>query len=304
MAAAVLMHPVFAQNASTFRTDAKLVLVPVTVTDRRGGIVNGLSPKDFTVMEDKVTQPMFSFIEQDSPVSIGVILDVSGSVKNTLAEAKAALRTFFEISNLEDEAFLYTVSTRPQRQSGFTREYGSLLSEIMNTGAEGDTALVDTVYNGLNEIKSAAHARKALVIVSDGMDNHSRYTKAELMRRARELDVQIYAISLFDPPRNKKAIEVREEQSGLLFLDELADGTGGFHVVVRDAHDLSRAATTISWALRNQYVIGYIPRTADRNGKWHSIQVKLSLRDARAHARAGYRSDDLSSPLDISGFTK
>src|SRR5260221_12948392 len=112
-----LVHPTFADNVATLITDAKLVLVPVMVTDRSGGIVNGLSPRNFTVMEDKVTQPMFSFVEQDAPVSLGVILDVSGSVKNTLGEAKSALRSFFEMSNPEDEAFLYTVSTRPQKQA-------------------------------------------------------------------------------------------------------------------------------------------------------------------------------------------
>src|SRR5882672_4516050 len=240
IATAVLVCPAFSQNAATFRTDAKLVLVPVTVTDRRGGIVNGLSPQDFTVMEDKVTQSMFSFVEQDAPVSLGVIFDVSGSVKNTLTEAKAALRSFFEMSNPEDEAFLYTVSTHPQKQAAFTRDYGSLLGAIVNAGAEGDTALVDTIYSGLNEIKSAAHVRKALLIVSDGMDNHSRYSKGELMARAVESDVQIYAISLYDPPRNKKAIELREEQSGLLFLEELARRTGGLQFVIRNARDLGK----------------------------------------------------------------
>jgi len=292
VAAAVLVHPAFAQKAATFRTDAKLVLVPVTVTNRRGGIVNGLSSQDFTVMEDKVTQPMFSFVEQDAPVSLGVIFDVSGSVKNTLANAKAALRSFFEISNPEDEAFLYTVSTRPQKQAGFTRDYGSLLGALVNASAGGDTALVDTIYKGLNEIKSASYARKALLIVSDGMDNHSRYSKGELMARAVESDVQIYAISLYDPPRNKKAIELREEQSGLLFLEELARRTGGLQFVIRNARDLNQAATSISRALRNQYVIGYVPQSGDRNRKWHSIQVKVNLQDARAHARSGYRSED------------
>ena len=278
--------------AATFRTDAKLVLVPVTVTDGRGGIVNGLSAQDFTVTEDRVAQPMFSFVEQDAPVSLGVIFDISESVKNTISDAKVALRSFFEISNPEDEAFLYTVSTHPQNRAGFTRDFGSLLGALVNAGAEGDTALDDAIYSGLNQIKSASHVRKALLIVSDGMDNHSRYSKRELMTLAVESDVQIYAISLYDPPRNKKAIELREEQSGLLFLEELTRRTGGLQFVIRNARDLDQAATSLSRALRNQYVIGYVPRTADHNRKWHSIQVKVDLQDARAHARSGYRSDD------------
>jgi Ca-activated chloride channel family protein len=292
IATVVPLHPAFAQNASTFRIDSKLVLVPVTVTDGRGGIVNGLSPKDFTVMEDQVTQRVFSLVERDAAVSIGVIFDVSGSVRNTLGEAKVALRTFFEKSNPEDEAFLYTVSTQPQRQAGFTQDYATLLDAVSNANADGDTALVDTIYTGLNHIKSAVYARKALLIISDGMDNHSRYLKSELMARAMESDVQIYAISLYDPPRNKKAIELREEQSGLFFLEELARRTGGLQVVIRHAGELGEAAASISKALRNQYVIAYVPGAAQRNGKWHSIQVKVDLQDARAHARSGYRSDD------------
>jgi Ca-activated chloride channel family protein len=254
--------------------------------------VNGLSPANFTVTEDKETQRMVSFVERDAPVSIGVIFDVSGSVRNTLGEAKVALRTFFEKSNPEDEAFLYTVSTQPQRQAGFTQDYGSLLSAISNAVADGDTALVDTFYTGLNDIKSAAYARKALVIVSDGMENHSRYSKSELMTRALESEVQIYAISLYDPPHNKKAIELREERSGIFFLEELARRTGGLQVVIRNAGELREAAANISTALRNQYVIAYVPGVTHLNGKWHSIQVTVDLQDLRAHARSGYRSDD------------
>ena len=112
------------------------------------------------------------------------------------------------------------------------------------------------------------------------------------MTRAVESDVQIYAISLYDPPRNKKAIELREEQSGLLFLEELARRTGGLQFVIRDTRDLGQAATIISRALRNQYVIGYVPQSTDHNRNWHSIQVKVDVRNARAHARSGYRSDD------------
>ena len=279
-------------KAADFRADSKLVLVPVTVLDRKGATVNGLMPGPFTVLEDKIVQPIASFSQQDAPVSIGVIFDLSGSMKNSLGEAGNALHTFFAAANSEDDAFLYTVSTVPERLTGLTTDYEYILGRLMGAKANGSTALIDTIYAGLNDIHSARHARKALLIVSDGMDNHSRYSKAELVGRAVESDVQIYAVSIYNPPANKKPIELQEERRGLELLDDLAQRTGGLHLVVNNGTDVNQATGTIGQALRNQYLIGYVPQDAHHDGKWHSIQVKLSMKGATAYTRSGYRSDE------------
>ena len=275
----------------TFRADAKLVLLPVTVVDRRGSIVNGLPREAFTVLEDHMPQQIASFAEQDVPVSIGVVFDMSGSMKSTFGGARVALRSFFETANPEDDAFLYTVSTQPKKLSGYTQGAESLLGPLVFAKAQGSTALVDTIYASLNETRRASHAQKALLIISDGMDNHSRYSKDELTALALESDAQIYAISIYNPHPSQKPIESHEEQRGLRLLAELAERTGGLHFVVRDDADIHRATADIGQALRNQYVIGDVPQISDRSGKWRSIQIKLNRRDAKAYTRSGYRSD-------------
>jgi Ca-activated chloride channel family protein len=174
---------------------------------------------------------------------------------------------------------------------GFTNDIGELLSEVAFEKARGDTALVDTVWQSLDNIRSAAHARRALIVISDGMDNHSRHSQGELLERAMEADLQIYTISIFNPPSNKKPAQLIEEQHGLLLMQELAERTGGLQFMVRSDEDMQQAATRIGAALRNRYSIGYIPANGDRSGQWRRIQVKVARAGLKAHARTGYRLD-------------
>jgi Ca-activated chloride channel family protein len=277
---------------ANFRAVSNLVLVPVTVLDRKGATMNGLPSGLFSIFEDKLLQPIASFSQQDAPVSMGVILDLSGSMKGSLGQAKSVLRLFFATANSEDEAFLYTVSNLPKKFVGFTTDYRTILGLVADASAIGSTALIDSIYSGLNEIHSGTHARKALLVVSDGMDNHSRYSKAELMARAAESDVQIYAVSIYNPPVNRKPIELQEERRGVQLLEDLALKTGGLHLVIRTDKDVRQAASTIGQALRNQYLIGYVPHNPTHDGKWHAIQVKLNLPAAMVATRPGYRSGE------------
>jgi Ca-activated chloride channel homolog len=275
-------------SRTAFKADCNLVLVPVTVTDHRGAVVNGLRGDAFSVVDDKVSQQISSFAEQDVPASIGVILDMSGSMKETLNQAKFAVRSFLDTANPDDEAFLYSVSSRPNRNTGFTTEVDTLLSGVAVSGASGSTALIDTIYYGLDAMRSAQRPRKALLIISDGMDNHSRYSKTELMERALESDVQIYTIAIYDAPAYEKAIQLQEARQGLNLLEDLSEKTGGLNFVARNAEDIGNAAAAVSRAIRNEYTIGYVPQNAARDGKWHSIHVKLSLSGLRVYARSGY----------------
>lgn len=277
-------------SPATFETGATLVLVPVTVMDRRGALVNGLRADSFNVTEDRVSQEIFSFGEQDVPASIGVILDMSGSMKGTLTQARAGLRSFLGAANPEDEAFLYSVSSRPSRRAALTQDLDSLEGTLLFAEAMGSTALIDTVYRSLDEMRSAHCPRKALLIISDGMDNHSRYTRAELMERALESDIQIYTIGLDNTPAYAKPIQLSEARQGLLLLEELAVRTGGLDFVVRNAEGVNRTAAIISRAIRNEYTIGYMPGDTGRDGKWHSIQVKVALPGSKVYARSGYYS--------------
>ena len=180
----------------------------------------------------------------------------------------------------------------PKKFTGFTTDFETILGLVADAPAIGSTALIDTIYSGLTEMYSAIHARKALFVVSDGMDNQSRYSEAELIARTEESDAQIYGVSIYRPPVNKKTIELQEERRGLRLLDDLALKTGGLHLVVRNEKDVTQAVSTIGHALRNQYLIGYVPQNLSHNGKWHSIRVKLNLPDVIVATRPGYRSEE------------
>jgi Ca-activated chloride channel homolog len=275
-------------DAPKFNADAKMVLVPTTVMDRRGAIVTGLHADAFTVMQDNLPQRIASFGEQDVAASIGVVFDTSGSMRSVLPQAKTVLRTFFEASNPEDEAFLFTVSSKPNLDSAFTQDFNSLVDHMIFTGAGGSTALVDTLYAALLQSRSAHNPRKAILVISDGMDNHSRYSAGELVAAALEADLQIYSITVYDPPLTKKPIELREERAGMAFLEEITRRTGGLQLVVRNGREIDQAALDVARAVRDQYVIGYVPEHAEANGQWHSIKVKLNLSDAKAYARSGF----------------
>jgi Ca-activated chloride channel family protein len=270
------------------RANSNLILVPVHVTSRTGETVSGLDAKLFTVLEDKAPQPIVSFGNDDVPISIGVVLDLSGSMSNKSVIAANALHSFLEIANPEDEAFLLTVSTRPESVSGFTQDFGFLEDHLLGVKDGGATALVDTIYLGLERMRSARNSRKALLIISDGMDNHSRYSIPELMRIAEERDVQIYSIGVETFAITKKPMELTEDRNGQFFLQSLADRTGGLKLTVRDFSDTPSAAAKLGRAMRDQYVIGYSPGPKNETGKWRTIQVKVALPQTRVSSRTGY----------------
>jgi Ca-activated chloride channel family protein len=284
-------------EVAVFTVDSTLVLVPVTVVDRRGAMVTGLPKEAFTLTEDGVAQPVRSFSEEDAPVSIGVVLDLSGSMKRDLNSAKESLRSLMRDANPADEAFLNAVSTQPRAYSGFTQDFGDVLSRVASEDAFGTTALIDTIEDSLQESRSGTRARKALLVISDGMDNHSRYTREDLLRTAEESDAQIYTIAVVtavNPVQPPKPMVMTESKRGLLFLEDLAEKSGGISFAVSGRTDIAKAAASIGQALRNQYVIGYAPPPrgdAAGSGKRHKIAVKVAGQGLRAYARAGYRLD-------------
>ncbi len=277
-------------KSPVIRADSNLVLVPVLVVNRAGSAVNGLAADAFTVFEDKVPQSIVSFGSEDVPCSLGVVLDLSGSMSSKLNVAANALHSFLGLANPEDEALLLTVSTRPQVISEFTQDFGLLQNRLVTANAGGGTALTDTVFMGLNRMRAAKRPHKALLVISDGMDNHSRYSAPELLRAAEEADVQIYTITIQTQALTKKPIELTEERNGQAFMQTLADRTGGLNWTIRDYNEAPAVAAKLSQAIREQYLIGYRPVTGSDSGKWRTIQVKVSLPRAHIASRVGYYS--------------
>jgi VWFA-related protein len=269
-----------------FYTDSRLVLLPVSVVDRHGAPVPGLRADSFTVTQDGLPQRILSVSEEEMPVSIGIVFDESGSMRPVMDEAKAVVGALLRSANEADEAFLFTVSTRPGMEGTFDRDLGSVLERAAFARAGGATALVDTLYGALRAEKAAHNGKRALVVISDGMDNHSRYTKGDLLSMAEESGTAVYSLCIFEPPNGKKPIELREEREGAAFLEELSHRTGGIPVVAQHENAV-KAARQLSDAIHYQYLVGYNPGEKIRVGVRHSIHVTMNAPGARAYTRSG-----------------
>lgn len=269
------------------RAEVNLVLVPVTVTDRHGAYVGGLTKDSFTVLEEKVAQPILSFASEEAPCSLGLVFDVSGSMKGKIAAAYQSAGELLRHGNLSDDAFLMTFADGPEMRQGFSDAFHQLADRLRLVKPGGRTALVDAVYLGLNRMRPARHSRRALILITDGIENHSRYSKPELLSYAREADVQVHSIGIYDPPATMKPIELAREREALRLLEDLAKATGGLHLVARNNEEGVRAATRIAEALRHQYLLGYQPPAAG-DARWRRIQVKLDVPNTRVYARSGY----------------
>ena len=278
-------------SVSEIKKDARLVLVSATVTDPYGRLVTGLDQENFQVYENGQEQEIMRFAEEDVPISIGVIFDLSGSMSDKIAKSRMAAVQFFKTANPADEFFLVDFNDRAELATPFTHSISELQNRLLFSGARGSTALLDAVYLGLTEMKGAHNARKALLIISDGGDNHSRYDEADVKRFVRESDTQIYAIGLYDPVADRST---PEEQNGPEMLHEMTDMTGGrtFNVGEESLDDLPDIAAKISMELRNEYVLGYRPSDKTNDGKWRKIKVKLrpprGLPPLTVYARNGY----------------
>jgi len=285
----------------TFRSNSQLVLIPVTVTDRDGKSIVGLQAKDFNIFDDQNPQQIVSFATEDAPSSVGLVLDVSGSMQSTLGVVKQSARSFVRTAGQNDEFLLLTVSSRPEAVLAFTTDTDALEANIAGTSPGGFTALIDTVYLGLNQMRRAQNPQRALFIISDGMENHSRYSKNELLKVALEADVQVYAIIIdngasggasntipFRPSMVKKPGDQAAERQGPNLLEELADKTGGLYFHVHNGAQAEEAMQKAGQALRTEYMIGFQPAGSELAGKWHRIRVKSTVSKVNIHARSGY----------------
>ena len=284
-----------------FHVNSQMVWVPVTVTDRNGKTVEGLRAEDFSVFDNGLVQKLGFFGSDDAPCSIGIVLDISGSMKKMLEPEKSILHAFFLAANPQDEFLLLTVSTEPSSTSRFTTDIPQLEKSIGPTRSEGMTALTDTIYLGLRRMREAHSNRRALLVLSDGFDNHSRYSQGELMSMALEADVQVYTM-LFDtglpnaervpfrPGLASKPWDQAREQQGPAMLEKLADKTGGLHFHVQNYDEAKDAILRTSQALRTEYLMGYRASDNSAPGKWHQIRVKVRMPSVSVHARNGYYS--------------
>ncbi len=274
-------------GAPFMKSNVDLVLVPVTVTDSMNRPVTGLEKKDFEVYEGKYPEEIRQFSNQDAPVSIGIILDVSGSMSSKIERAREAVLEFCKTANPQDEFFLITFANKPELQMGFTQAVEDIENGLIFTQAKGRTALLDAIYLGVATMREAKYPKKALLVISDGGDNNSRYTEGEVKENVIEADTMIYSIGIYDSFPSSA-----EEQLGPQLLNDVAKATGGRAFTIDNPNDLLEVAARIGIEMRTQYVLGYRPQNLSHDGKWHKIKVKLhppkGLPRLQVYSRSGY----------------
>ncbi len=277
--------------SSNIRVDVNLTLIPLTVTDPMNRLVTGLERNNFFIYEKgtgpEQLQTIKTFSTEDAPVSLGIILDLSGSMANKFNRSRQSVKAFLKTANPQDEFFVVGFNDKPELIEDFTSSIDDVDARLALVKPGKRTALLDAIYLGVNKMKDAKYPRKALLVVSDGGDNRSRYTENELRAMVRESDVQIYSIGIFD-----EYAPTTEERLGPLLLNDLCEDTGGRLFRVNDLSDMSDVAAKISDELRDEYVLGYRSSDNKRDGKWRKVKVRLEpppgLPQLTVHARSGY----------------
>jgi Ca-activated chloride channel family protein len=260
-----------ASTQKSIKVDVELVTVNATVTDAQNRVITGLDREHFRVWEDKLEQKIEYFNAEDVPVSIGMVFDLSGSMKDKISTAREAAVTFLNSGNPQDEYFLVTFSNRPELAEEFTTDIGKLRNRLVFEGTKGMTALYDAVYLGLEKLKDGTQPKKALLLITDGEDNRSRYTFANVREFVKEQDIQVYAIGIVSDWNS----QLGSGRTGRALIEELSDLTGGHAFFPDSVYDLEDICSKIAVELKNQYVLGYKSTNETKDGKWRKIKVQV-----------------------------
>lgn len=269
--------------------DSTLVLINVSVVDRRNRPFISLDKDSFRVFEDKVEQKVTHLSIEEAPLSVGLVFDCSGSMARRMNHAREAVTEFLGLSRPGDEFFVVEFNERPWRTLPFTQDSDLVSNRLLSARARGKTALLDAIHLSAQEMKKARNARRMLLILSDGADNGSRYTESEIKNMVRESDLTVYSIGLADGARSGS---LPDGLWGPDLLQEISEQSGGRFFAVDNIRQLPEIAGRIGEEVRSQYVLGYTPSNRERDGKYRRVQLKLALprgiSNLRAYWRQGY----------------
>jgi Ca-activated chloride channel family protein len=275
---------------TVLRVDSSLALIPVHVTTSHGSSVTDLRKENFALFEDGVQQTITHFAQDDAPVSVGLLLDMSGSMKNKMAKVCDAATEIFKFANPDDEFFLVEFNGRAKLKIPFTQDWQEISAEIGRAKPSGLTALLDAIHLAVAQMKDARHTRKAIFILSDGGDNHSRRNLLQLRDALLESDAQVYAMGIFDA--NYSVKHTPEERNGPRLLNEVALETGGRDFPIHSVSELDSIGVQLARQLRSQYILGYSPTNSAHDGRYRHVSLKLVLpidsSDLRSYYRRGY----------------
>lgn len=275
-------------SAKPLHIDVNVVLVPVFVADAMNHPIIGLEKQDFALFDNGESMEIQYFSDEDSPISVGLLVDVSKSMTDKVDAERKAVAEFFKNANADDDYFVVSFSSRPEMLSVETQSLGSIETKLGQTVPNGSTAMLDAIAVAMARMRSAKYKRRALLILSDGGDNSSHHTYREIKRMVRDSDVEVYAIGLFDT-----AFKTYEEFMGKKWLSEITDATGGRTITVDNVSKMGEAAATISTEMRSQYILGYRPSNTLTDGKRRQIKVRVinpaaSEAQLQAYYKRGY----------------
>jgi Ca-activated chloride channel family protein len=278
------------QDQGSVKLATELVSVRVTVTDQSGRSIEGLSKDNFKIYEDKVEQPVSFFSDEDTPASIGVVFDTSNSMSgDKIMRAKEALARFIQTSHEQDEYFLISFSSSAQLLLDGTWDCKAVLDQFNNAHPKGETALYDAVYLGVEKVSQGAHPKRAIILISDGEDNHSRRSFDDLRQRLQESDITIYSLGIAG---NYPSPKSRATADGPFLMDKLASISGGKSFWPGNPEKMEEAFERLALELRRQYSIGYLPSNFVADGKWRRITVTVTTPRDRprliVRSREGY----------------
>lgn len=279
--------PVEEDPTQPVKVKTDLVTLTLTVTDLYGRYVSGLTRKAFSVQDNGEDQEISFFSDSDAPVSVGILFDISGSMSGEkIQKARKALERFIATSHPSDEYFLIAFNSRAQLLMDRTRDGDAVLRKLTLVQPKKNTALYDAVYLGVDRVTRGSHQKRALLIISDGQDNASRYNFGEVRRMMKETDVVTYSVGILDRGDSSSMLGMQ----GQAFLDELSSITGGKSFYPQTDVEMDEIFERIALELRHQYSIGYTPKDFQADGKWRKVKVKV--KPPRGLPRLTVRSRD------------
>ncbi|HTP34294.1 MAG TPA: VWA domain-containing protein [Candidatus Acidoferrales bacterium] len=276
-----------AQEGAVFRSDTRIVVCHVTVIDKSGHLVTTLPKDAFTVYENKVKQEIHKFLREDLPVSLGLVIDNSGSMRNKLEQVKAAAVALVKASNPEDEVFVVNFNDAAYLDlppgKDFTNSIPELQQALAKIDTRGGTAMRDAIQMSIDHLKRAHRDKKVLVVITDGNDNSSVITLEALMRNAHQSGVLIYGVGLLNEEEHREAVRARRA------LNDLAEATGGKTFFPRDVEEVGHIAEQVAHDIRNQYTIEYSPSNSSMDGTFRQIKITVKAPgNPVVRTRSGY----------------
>lgn len=279
-----LVLPAAAQDeSSTFRADTRLVVLHASVVDSKGNLITSLKKEDFKVFENSVPQQVKVFRREDVPVSMGLIIDNSGSMRDKRKKVEAASLAMVKASNPQDEVLVVNFNDEAYEDVPFTNDIKKMEEGLTKIDSRGGTAMRDAIDLVIDHVKSKAKKdKKVIFIVTDGNDNTSAMTLEKLVQKAHNSEIVMYAIGLLSEEENREAKKAKRA------LDALTTASGGVSYYPKELADVERIALQVAQDIRNQYIIAYSPSNQTLDGSFRQIKVQTSGKKYSVRTRSGY----------------